>query len=463
LIGLGEAHRQLGEPEFRDRLVEASKLARDLRDLDRLSRAVLANTLGPFGAVGPRDAERVELLEWALLTLPDDWPQRARAMAILAKELYYSGDPDGGSELCEQAERLAPQSDERERARVLAFTTTISRIEPPDEPTPADDLFDATLDAYVERVDQLRDLARGLGDPELSFRAANAQFTLGMHTGERDRLDQGLAGMRDLADRIEHPTMLWHTLWAEGARETINGDLEEAEECTRRACELGLEHAIDGVEKIWFGQRLAIYGEQGRLGDLEETAKLAARNAPHLPILQLAPAFIAAETGRPEEAKPILDRFAAAGFAFPYDRTRAFDLARCADIALRVGALDHAETLYDLLWPRRGRFATVSAISSRGSVHLVLGRLAGALGRGKAVEDHFTAAEDAHSRLGAPRMLARTHLAWGEALLQSDPSRARGLLRKAESLAREHGGDAVVREAESLLRRVPEVAVRSAE
>ena len=64
LIGLGEAQRQSGNPEYRQTLLDAAALAQELSDADRLCRAVLANGRGwvtatKFGAV---DSERVQAL-----------------------------------------------------------------------------------------------------------------------------------------------------------------------------------------------------------------------------------------------------------------------------------------------------------------------------------------------------------------------------------------------------------------
>jgi predicted ATPase len=46
LVGLGEAERQVGDPAFRETLLDAAALARELHDTERLGRAVLANSRG---------------------------------------------------------------------------------------------------------------------------------------------------------------------------------------------------------------------------------------------------------------------------------------------------------------------------------------------------------------------------------------------------------------------------------
>ena len=74
LIGLGEAQRQSGDPDFRQTLLDAAALAREVGDADRLCRAVLANSRGWSSQVGAVDSERVEALEAAAAALPEDDP-----------------------------------------------------------------------------------------------------------------------------------------------------------------------------------------------------------------------------------------------------------------------------------------------------------------------------------------------------------------------------------------------------
>ena len=66
LVGLGDAQRQAGDPEFRTTLLDAASLARRMQDGPRLVRAVLANNRGFVSASGVVDDERLHALEDAL-------------------------------------------------------------------------------------------------------------------------------------------------------------------------------------------------------------------------------------------------------------------------------------------------------------------------------------------------------------------------------------------------------------
>ena len=216
LIDLGEAKRQVGDPSFRDCLLEASGLADRLDDTDRMTRAALANTLGPFGAAGARDDERIAVIERTLRRVSRDAAHVALMQAILAKELYYGGEPVRGVELGEKALLLARQrSDRRELARVMSFSAAISPITP--------------LEEHAARVRELSRLGEDFNDPDLQFRAGTLQFIHAMHSGNRAEVDAALATMLAMVETTLQPVMRWTALWAHSAQHWIAGDLGAAE------------------------------------------------------------------------------------------------------------------------------------------------------------------------------------------------------------------------------------------
>ena len=107
LIGLGEAQRQSGNPDFRQTLLDAAALAQELDDAERLCRAVLANNRGWSSQIGAVDSERVAALEAAAASLPNDDPRRAEVLALLAIELHYAGEPARCRDLAAEALEIA--------------------------------------------------------------------------------------------------------------------------------------------------------------------------------------------------------------------------------------------------------------------------------------------------------------------------------------------------------------------
>jgi predicted ATPase/class 3 adenylate cyclase len=115
LIGLGEAQRQTGNPEFRQTLLHAAQTAQELEDTDRLCRAVLANSRGWFSRMeGTIDPERVQALEAAALAVRGKDPRRARVLALLASELQYAGEPARCQALAAEAIELARSAGQRD-------------------------------------------------------------------------------------------------------------------------------------------------------------------------------------------------------------------------------------------------------------------------------------------------------------------------------------------------------------
>jgi hypothetical protein len=96
LTGVGIAQKHLGEPAFRETLLEAAAIARRLGDVPRMVRATLENTRGWHTAAGMVDAERVEGLEAVIAAVEADSPDGPTLRALLASELTFAGDAQSG-------------------------------------------------------------------------------------------------------------------------------------------------------------------------------------------------------------------------------------------------------------------------------------------------------------------------------------------------------------------------------
>jgi DNA-binding SARP family transcriptional activator len=71
LIGLGEAKRRAGDRSFRRNLLKVARVATRRGDHELLARAVLANTMGGFGAAGSADRLSLQALEDAYVPRSD--------------------------------------------------------------------------------------------------------------------------------------------------------------------------------------------------------------------------------------------------------------------------------------------------------------------------------------------------------------------------------------------------------
>ena len=178
LIGLGEAQRQMGDPDFRQTLLDASAIASELRDGDRLAQAAIANNRGFMSFAGVTDDEVIGVLEEAIeLTDAKDLERRATLLSLLTLELIWAGDLPRRLRLGEEALELARRSgDERTLAWVLW-----RRFNPTAVPE--------TLGQRTEDMKELETIAERLGDPVLRAFAALYASTQTLESGDRARLD----------------------------------------------------------------------------------------------------------------------------------------------------------------------------------------------------------------------------------------------------------------------------------
>ena len=108
LIGLGEAQQLIGDPAYRETLLDAARIASSLADADLAAAAALANTRGFSSLIGDLDDERVEAIERAL-ELDDraDPGRRAQLLALQSQELLYEHDRTRRQALATEAIALA--------------------------------------------------------------------------------------------------------------------------------------------------------------------------------------------------------------------------------------------------------------------------------------------------------------------------------------------------------------------
>ena len=196
-IGLGTAQRQTGDPAFRETLLDAARRAADLGDTERLVAAALANNRGIFSAGGIIDTDKVELLELALDRLATDDPSRALVLATLCVELAYGSPLERRQALADEALAIAESSgDDATIVRVLnvvAFPLRVphcSNSRWPARPTPC---------VRAERV----------GDPVLLFWAAGARVGAALRAVDIDEMDRCLEIMGSLAEQLDQPILNW--------------------------------------------------------------------------------------------------------------------------------------------------------------------------------------------------------------------------------------------------------------
>ncbi len=436
LIGLGEAQRQVGDPAYRQTLLDAAELAQQLGDADRLCRAVLANSRGFASLIGGVDSERVQALEDAAQALPGDDPRRAQVLALLACELHYAGEPARCRRLSGEAIEIA-RADGDPVALAHALANASRAILVPD-----------TLQERQRLIDELVELVQRLDDPWLSFWAAARSMGVGLEAGERSRVESSLATVRALEASVPQPSIVYLRLLLEFSWALVQGDLGAAEQWAIQAYEVGSASGQPDAQLVFGGLLFQVRYSQGQLAELVEPMKQLAGEPDSLAAWRAAAELALIQSGRGDEARELalVEDF----HSIPWDDTWSVTVFCWADACSHLRLLDRTGELYELLEPFNDQLATGGGTIVYGSIAWALGALAATLERYEQAEGHFADAAEIEAGLGAPLFLARTHAGWARALIArgrpEDIDRAQRMLEQAEETAGRLGAEGITRE-----------------
>ena len=252
------------------------------------------------------------------------------------------------------------------------------------------------------------------------------------------------------AQRLRQPLYLWNAAVWQAMRALLEGHLEQADELASQALAAGVHG--EGVTALQYYaiQVLAIRREQGRIAELEESAReLVSANA-HRPAWRAALATLLWEAGRFDEARREFDSLAANDFAdIPQDGDWMIAITLLADVCTELMDAERAAQLYELLLPYRdGNVVIGLGAVCLGSAARYLGRLAGTMGQRSQAVEHLRRALEANAALQAPVHLAHTQLDYAH-VLGSGPE-ARALIDQATQTAAELALPAAARRAAEL-------------
>jgi class 3 adenylate cyclase len=398
LIGLGEAQRQSGHPDFRRTLLDAAEIARGSGDGERIARAVLATSRG-FGSVARPDDELIGLLRAAADALAEDDPRRARVLALLASELTFTTEVSRRRALVEQALELARKTeDEHTLAFVLLYHVFAL-------------WFPETLAERREACEEMVAAARLAGDPPLLFHAAARRCSTALEAGDIRRTDECLDEMAAVIEATPQPMLRWRWLYYSATRALLAGELEQAFALARESGEVGIAAGERDAQPFRMALQGFIAWEQGQLGGAAEYLESATDSFPGFTIFRPLHALALCEAGRAPEAASLLAEAAEDGFrSIPSNALWTTAMLTWSHVAARVEDRYAAAMLYELLEPFADQVA-VTPIGAPGAIAHALGLLASILAM-DGVDEQFATAVAIHERLKAPLLAARARGDW---------------------------------------------------
>jgi class 3 adenylate cyclase/tetratricopeptide (TPR) repeat protein len=421
IVDLGIAQHRAGDPSALHTLLEGSRLAAAAGDGALCARALLAGSRGIFSSTGSVEQERVDGLRSAL-SLVGDKDSRVRAMLLanLSVELSFAGDHEEPDRLSDEATAMA------------------RRLGGPSALVPVLALRMVTLwraNRMRERLilaSELEQLCTRYGRPQATLLAATMGCQAAMEAGEFETADRRLATIDEISAALHQPLSLGYARLRQSMRAAIDGRLDDSERLADEAYQCAKASGQPDAYAFWVGQVFNIRFHQGRLDEIADELAATADAYPGIVAFRAAIAMVATELERFDEARSGLDAiFGASGTGVPDDLNWLTTIAFATQAAARLGDQPLCAVLVQELLPYRDQFVD-NASTFFGSVERYLGLALSCLNRHDEAGVSFERAVAIHARLGAPILLARTRLEWGEAMVRANGGPTGDAMAKAQ-------------------------------
>jgi tetratricopeptide (TPR) repeat protein len=420
LVRLGDAQRQAGEPIFRDTLVDAAALARELERGDLLVGAALAFAKENILSLGPVDHERDAVLEEALDVLGDaDTSERARLLARLATDLHYSGGTRH-IDLARDAVAVARRTGDRAAlAEVLgkAWNALLGPDHAEERRRYAEESDALTSDDadLFRRVVVVSNLTRSL----LEF-------------GEIEEIRPLHAQYEAVARQLGLPRLRWMAGYRGAMLATLFGELDRAEELAERALALGLEIGVPDAFVAYGGALFWLRHVRGRDHEMIPIVREALEQYADVSSISAALPFLLVHVGETAEAR---ERFAPAVAGLD-DVGKGHEwlvtMLLMAETAVLLDDRRAAARLHAAVLPL-SHLVCVHSTLCLGAVSHYVGCLAAQLDRPDEAEHYLDHALSMNTRIRAPFFRAQTMVELARVVRKRDAGRA--LLDEARTLA----------------------------
>ena len=465
LIRLGEAQTRAGDAAAAKEafLAAAEECAGDGGGEVLAEAALGYGGTGRFGGVFDpylvMDETLVGLLDRAIEACPpDDEATRARLMGRLAQALYWSDDKDRMRALSREALAIARRIGDPTGIAYALHSQHVA-LWGPDHV--------AEVRAAAEEMLQL---GESTGDRDIQLMAHTWLITDALETDSIEKVDGYIAGYTRLVEELQLPHLLGYVESIKATRAHLEGRFDDMARSAR--AQLALRDTPYGVsaERAYQAQMRLLELDIGRIRDeLVEDLVASAKRFPGS-VYGIMLSLALATLGRREEALAELARLSPDELtSIPRDCMWSSTLAMLARTVSRLGAVEYAQPLYDLLWPYAERNCLVGGgFMSFGPISRYLGMLATTLGDPDLALDHLEHALERCTDLGSRSLVARTRMEMARALARraadGDAERAQTLLDEADRGAADMGmtalSDTIGRIRAELAAAASEVAIR---
>lgn len=434
LLGLGDAQARAGDDAgAKQTFLRAAEVARSGGMAERLACAALGYGGRWVWTKGRGDPHLLPLLEEAIGALPSqDSALRARLLArIAAGPLVVKGDTSRPrrfaltAEAVDMARRLGDPA-------VLAWALDGRKVAiwGPD-----------TLEEQWEIMDELRELAEDVGDPEQLVDAHICTLIKIVERSQLDRFDAEYARARRVAEDLGQPGQRWLVAVHAPMHALLTGRLAGAEQLIEQAFELGRTSVPWNARISRLRQRFVLCSLNGNPGDVEEELRAAAAEEAFYPSLQAALSSLYADLGDVARARAAFEALAGNEFAaVALDDLWVLTMGLLAHACSFLKDTERAAILYERLQPYPHRNLVGPLEVSLGTAARSLGTLAATLGDTHAAARWFKRAATENDRTGALPWAAHARLDHAHLLLaQGDRRAAQPLLDQAATSYRALG------------------------
>jgi DNA-binding SARP family transcriptional activator len=444
LLACGDAQTKAGD------VVTARATFRDAADAARAlgSQRLLALAALGYGAAhqmagGVVDETVVRVLEEAIAAVGKEDPAlRARLLARLAMELSFSEQRERRAEMSGEAVDIARRVGDDSGLGMALVARHWSLWGP------------GNVKERLQAVNDLLGLAERSGDERLAMQGHRWRMIDLLELGDMDAVDIEIDAYRRIAARRRRLSDDLYLHIYRAMRLLFAGDFDEAEAEGQLAARVGERVQDTNTGNATLLQSLMYRRARGRLERLEGPVRYYAERFGTIPGWRCVLAWLLAETGRADDARELLDGFAAEGFrGLPEDGIWLGAVAYLAETAAVLGDATHAAALHDLLEPYADRNVAIGwASTCAGSASRHLGLLADLLGRHDEAVARLETALAMNERMRARPWVVQTQVDLARVLAHApaDRERAASLFDAALLEARQLGMPRVLAAAERL-------------